>query len=169
MAKKPRVLTKCGANHHASDDERIVEFSFPSIVGTGSSSGCRYEHAGGLISFRRSSVDGTPIVNVYRLDPQVRVYVSNAPEQTIAPPAPRRITVYLLSTYYKGTSTISAHTSRTARLVALLAWATELGMVDPTGEGEWSDDDTEELIDEYVNRITDGSYTLDEDTIEVQP
>lgn len=63
---KPRVLTKCVANHYAASNERIVEFSFPGTKD--------HEQKGGLVSFRRLS-DGTTIVNLYGLDDDVKVVV----------------------------------------------------------------------------------------------
>jgi len=62
--RKPRVLTKCVANHYATDGQRIIEFSFP---GTD-------KLLGGLISFSYSN-DG-PIVSLYRVDKEVQVFVN---------------------------------------------------------------------------------------------
>ena len=66
--KKPRVLTRCPANARTDRNERIIEFSFP---GTGGSSG----PLGGLISFIVRS-DGTPAVQLYRVNKEILVTVS---------------------------------------------------------------------------------------------
>lgn len=62
---KPKVITKCPANVHASPNERIIEFTFP---GTKAKGGYRQ---GGLISFR--VVDGKGRVDVYNYDDEVKV------------------------------------------------------------------------------------------------
>lgn len=68
MNRKPRVVTGCVANHYAASNERIIEYSFPD---TGDGAG----PLGGLISFRLLN-DGTPIVNLYRHDAGIQIYVS---------------------------------------------------------------------------------------------
>lgn len=57
--RKPRVLTRCVANYHASDNERIIEFS--------------HDGKSGLISFRAMK-DGTLVVTTYRTDPGIFVH-----------------------------------------------------------------------------------------------
>lgn len=59
MTKRPSVKTACVADRYHANTERIVEFSFPS-------------GEGGLISLRTLH-DGTPVVEVYRSDPNVHV------------------------------------------------------------------------------------------------
>lgn len=60
--KRPRVLTRCVADHYHCPGERIVEFS--SDVG------------GGLISL--NVVEGELIIQIYRQDKTVRVYGAGA-------------------------------------------------------------------------------------------
>jgi hypothetical protein len=59
--KKPKVLTKCVANHYAAPNERIIEFT--------------NEVCGGLIGLR-TMPDGSLAVNVYQQDATVSVTVS---------------------------------------------------------------------------------------------
>ena len=78
MKRKPRVLTKCVANHFAAADERVIEFSFPGSDG----------YPGGLISFS-TLADGTPTVQLYRVSPGVRVIVSHDGRPSVCcPPEP---------------------------------------------------------------------------------
>ncbi len=58
--RKPVVLTRCVANHHAGPDERIVEFNDRSL-----------SDGGGLISFRR--FQGKLLVSVYCCGKDVKV------------------------------------------------------------------------------------------------
>lgn len=56
---RPRMITKCVADHYVSDKskERIVEFSFPGTDGP----------AGGLISMRYRE-GGLPIIELYKVE-----------------------------------------------------------------------------------------------------
>jgi hypothetical protein len=74
--RKPRVLTRCVANTHTGDNERIIEFSFPGLRDTGGGP------AGGLISFRQH--DDTARVEVYRVDGPI----------TVVPPADKEPDLY---------------------------------------------------------------------------
>ena len=60
-SKKPRVLTKCVANAYTGPNERIIEFVFS-------------DGPGGLISF--FDTNEGPVVNVYRVDKNIKVHVS---------------------------------------------------------------------------------------------
>lgn len=60
---KPKVSTKCIANHYAAPNERIIEYS------------ANHGNLGGLISFTVSE-DGKLTVCLYRHDPQVKIVVS---------------------------------------------------------------------------------------------
>lgn len=62
--RKPRVITRCVANHYTAANERIIEFSNGE---RGSET-----HKGGLISFRNMP-DGTLRVDVYCCDAGVAV------------------------------------------------------------------------------------------------
>lgn len=57
--EKARITTGPVASHYEAPNERIVEFSWP-------------DGNGGLISFRQLN-DGTPIVELYRLDQAIVV------------------------------------------------------------------------------------------------
>lgn len=63
-SNKPRVITKCVANHYTGPDERIIEFTF-GPDGRGGS-------FGGLIQFVWA---GMPTVTVYNYDSEVKVIV----------------------------------------------------------------------------------------------
>jgi hypothetical protein len=58
--KKPKVNTSCIANRYASENERIIEITT--------------ENLGCLISIRKNDA-GALIVQLYRLDPGIRVSV----------------------------------------------------------------------------------------------
>lgn len=60
-SRKPKVMIDCVAERYSNNDERTIEFSFP-------------EGEGGLINFRRLQ-DGTPVVDIYRIDQGVKVLV----------------------------------------------------------------------------------------------
>ena len=81
--RKPRVLTRCVANHYTDSDERIIEFSFPSLApGDGS---C----PGGLICFSTMTTPDdrkVPRVEVYQTDGEILVV---APEKQPVPVPPR--------------------------------------------------------------------------------
>ncbi len=82
-SQKPRVITRCNAERFSSRDERLVEFSFPSLApGDGT---C----PGGLICFDiMTTADGRriPRVDVYRTEGQVLVL---APEKQPCAVPPR--------------------------------------------------------------------------------
>ena len=71
-ARKPRVLTRCVANYHASPQTRIVEFSAPDI------------EAGGLIAFR--TVDRP---NAGRPHIQITIYSQNRTRVYVTPKGTR--------------------------------------------------------------------------------
>ena len=68
MLRKPVVNPTCVADKYAGPHEQIIEFS----------NGTRAQRSlkGGLISFRNRS-DGTLEVQLYRLDPDVKVDVED--------------------------------------------------------------------------------------------
>lgn len=61
---KPKVITKCVANHYTGPNERIIEYTF-GPDGKGGS-------VGGLIQFATLE-DGTPQVTLYNHEPQIRI------------------------------------------------------------------------------------------------
>lgn len=62
--QRPRVLTKCVADHYHGPVERIIEFD--------SKPPCAGAIVGGLISFRYAN-NGTLRIDIYRCDPGVEV------------------------------------------------------------------------------------------------
>ncbi len=68
--KRPSVTVKCVADRYHLPTERIVEFSFPS-------------GQGGLISFRVMP-SGTDIVEIYRIDNGVHVFMPTGKEAATA-------------------------------------------------------------------------------------
>ena len=67
-SSKPTVSLRCPANAYTGPGERIVEFSFP-------------DGSGGLISFRSIGPQATPTVELYRLDPAIKVAVPTGHEE----------------------------------------------------------------------------------------
>jgi hypothetical protein len=81
-ARKPTVKTLVQPPYARLDEERIVEFTFPS---TG---------VGGLISFRTCK-DGRQLVDIYRVDPSIEVQAPT--ERQPAKPAVRGLTPALIA------------------------------------------------------------------------
>ncbi len=70
---KPKVILNCVAEQYSNQDERTIEFTFE-------------DGKGGLINFRKLA-DGTPIVDVYRIDEGIKILVPKEANWLCAPDA----------------------------------------------------------------------------------